>query len=150
MNLVATISIIPCHIRDIKATTILVTTALLAATGRIFPFCLCRQAELSTCQAVQFANKLQTIIPANLLYRQVVTLEIGRISSHHCLPQRLGHLVFTYIVIICQDNLTNRFLVIPRILHLRSSTHHKGTSLDFHHINSDAVLHRDRNLITAR
>ena len=67
---------IPCHIRKIIATTILIASALLSTTSSIFPFSFCGETERLACYSIQLTYKFLTVVPTNFLYRQVVTLKI--------------------------------------------------------------------------
>ena len=143
MSLIITISIIPSHIGDVRTSAILITFSILSSTSGIFPFFLCRQAELLASHAIQLRNKILAIIPTHFLYRKIIPLERRRITFHYCLPQNLGNFILTYIIVIGQNHLMDRVFITSLVLICLS--HHKCSRLHFHHLDIDTVFHRNFN-----
>ena len=71
VGLVATVIIIPSHVAEGVAATILIAAAIVATTCGELPFRLGGQAEVLAGEGVQFANKGLAIFPRNIFYRQV-------------------------------------------------------------------------------
>ena len=71
VSLVATVIIIPSHVAEGVAATILIAAAIVATTCGELPFRLGGEAEVFTGKGIQFANKSLAIFPRNFFYRQV-------------------------------------------------------------------------------
>ena len=78
MGAVATVVIVPRHTAKAVAATVLVAAAAIASAGGKLPFRLCRQAVILPCHGIQLAQKLLYVVPAYILHRQVVTLELAQ------------------------------------------------------------------------
>lgn len=68
MRFHTTVAVIPCHLADIVATSILEALALVSTTCSILPLGLGRQAEGLARQLVQFGDKRLAVVPTSLFY----------------------------------------------------------------------------------
>ena len=68
VGLVGTVIIIPSHVAEGVAATILIASALVATTCGELPFCLGGQAKVLAGEGVQFANKGLAIFPRNKIH----------------------------------------------------------------------------------
>ena len=71
VSLVATVIIIPSHVAEGVAATILIAAAIVATTCGELPFRLGGQAEGFAGEGIQFGDKRLAIFPRNIFYRQV-------------------------------------------------------------------------------
>ena len=59
---------------------------------RIFPLSFGRQTELLSRAAIEFLDELLHIVPVSFLNGTIITLKIGGVSDHDCLPLCLCNL----------------------------------------------------------
>ena len=68
VGLVATVIIIPSHVAEGVAATILIASALVATASGKLPFRLGGQAEVLAGEGIQFGDKLLAIFPRNIIH----------------------------------------------------------------------------------
>jgi len=83
-------------------------------------------------QLIQLLDKPLCVVPRNLLYRQVVTLETRRVGAHYCLPLTLGYLRSSHEKAIVYRDPVNRSLAWETIV----SPHHELAGWNVNQVDS--------------
>ena len=96
-SLLVTILLVHGNVIYTIAPTILITTALIATTGSIFPFGLSRQAESPAGQLVQFLDESLAVIPTE---RKSKPLIISSLDFFYTLNWRVFGVLFIVLAFL--------------------------------------------------
>ena len=128
------------------ATAIFVATAKVATASGELPFGFGGQAEGFAGEGIQFGDKLLTIVPRNLLNRQICALKTAWVDTHHRLPERLGHFRFANAVGRQRHFMRGHFISVGIAALLSGGTHGEGTAFHAHHFKGYAIGFKSINL----